>query len=82
MLGSVYTHYALHDKLDRMAPGIIISLLLLTRLIIYQQDKYSNNEKSTELKTEVTNEENDNQQESVDEESDEEKISSNEKKND
>jgi len=42
MLGAVYTHYALHDKLDRMAPGIIFSLLLITRLIIYQQGKSSN----------------------------------------
>jgi hypothetical protein len=42
MLGAVYTHYALHDKLDRMAPGVIFSLLLITRLIIYQQGKSSN----------------------------------------
>ncbi|CAF0916777.1 unnamed protein product [Rotaria sp. Silwood1] len=82
MLGAVYTHYALHDKLDRMAPEIIICLLLVTRLIIYQQGKSSRNEKSTKLKDEVTNEEKDNQQESVDEESEDEKNSSNEKKND
>jgi hypothetical protein len=42
MLGAVYTHYALHDKLDRMAPGIVFSLLLITRLIIYRQGQYSN----------------------------------------
>lgn len=42
MLGAIYTHYALHDKLDRMAPGIIFGLLLATRLIIYQQGKHSN----------------------------------------
>jgi len=41
MLGAVYTHYALHDKLDRMAPGIVFGLLLLTRLIIYRIGKYS-----------------------------------------
>ena len=39
MLGAVYTHYALHDKLDRMAPGIVFSLLLITRLIIYQMQR-------------------------------------------
>ncbi|CAF0819545.1 unnamed protein product [Rotaria sordida] len=37
MLGAVYTHYILHDKFERMAPGLVFSLLLLTRLIIYRQ---------------------------------------------
>ena len=37
MLGAVYTHYVLHDKFERMAPGLIFSLLLLTRLIIHRQ---------------------------------------------
>jgi len=37
MLGAVYTHYILHDKFDRMAPGLVFSLLLLTRLIIHRQ---------------------------------------------
>jgi len=61
MLGAVYTHYALHDKFDRMAPGIVFSLLLITRLIIYRQEKYSSlnitNEKPTELNEEIENEE-------------------------
>ena len=39
MLGAVYTHYTLHDKFERMAPGLVFSLLLLTRLIIYRQVK-------------------------------------------
>ena len=51
MLGAVYTHYTLHDKLDRMAPGLIFGLLLITRLIIYQQTKFADldikNERST-----------------------------------
>ncbi|CAF0948761.1 unnamed protein product [Rotaria sordida] len=63
MLGAVYTHYALHDKLDRMAPGIIFGLLLFTRLIICAQEKRSRNEQSTKF----TNEEKDNQQEFTDE---------------
>lgn len=37
MLGAVYTHYVLHDKFERMAPGLVFSLLLVTRLIIYRQ---------------------------------------------
>jgi len=37
MLGAVYTHYVLHDKFERMAPGLVFSLLLLTRLIIDRQ---------------------------------------------
>lgn len=34
MVGAVYTHYALNDKFDRMTPGLIFALLLLTRLIV------------------------------------------------
>jgi len=37
MLGAVYTHYILNDKFERMAPGLVFSLLLLTRLIIHRQ---------------------------------------------
>jgi hypothetical protein len=37
MLGAVYTHYILGDKFERMAPGLIFGLLLLTRLIIHRQ---------------------------------------------
>ena len=51
MLGAVYTHYALKDKFERMAPGLVFSLLLLTRLIIYRQvsqrEKYSSSVKVT-----------------------------------
>ncbi len=61
MLGAVYTHYALHDKFDRMAPGIVFSLLLITRLIIYRQEKYPSsnitNEKSTKINEEIESEE-------------------------
>jgi uncharacterized membrane protein YdbT with pleckstrin-like domain len=57
MLGAVYTHYTLHDKLDRMAPGIVFSLLLFTRLIIHrlatQREKRL---KSTDLKQKSENE--------------------------
>ena len=37
MLGAVYTHYTLRDRFERMAPGLVFSLLLITRLIIYRQ---------------------------------------------
>jgi hypothetical protein len=37
MLGAVYTHYILRDKFERMAPGLVFSLLLITRLIIHRQ---------------------------------------------
>ena len=42
MLGAIYTHYALNDKFDRMAPGIIFSLLLFPRLLISRYSGYSN----------------------------------------
>jgi hypothetical protein len=70
MLGAVYTHYALHDKFDRMAPGIVFSLLLITRLIIYRQEKYSSlnikNEKPTELNEEIENEEDEDEEDQID----------------
>jgi len=59
MLGAVYTHYALHDKLDRMAPGIVFSLLLITRLIIYRQEKYPSLNITNEINEEIENEEED-----------------------
>lgn len=37
MLGAVYTHYTLRDRFERMAPGLVFSLLLITRLIIHRQ---------------------------------------------
>jgi hypothetical protein len=86
MLGAVYTHYALNDKFDRIAPGLIFSLLLLTRLVIYWQGKRSDlnikNEKPTELKKKIEQEEDNNTEESIDEESEEEQKTSNEKKKD
>ena len=36
MLGAIYTHYALHDKFERMTPGLVFSLLLAIRLILSQ----------------------------------------------
>ncbi|CAF1226165.1 unnamed protein product [Adineta ricciae] len=42
MLGAIYTHYALNDKFDRMAPGIIFSLLLFARLLILRYSGHSN----------------------------------------
>ncbi|UJR30665.1 hypothetical protein I4U23_018189 [Adineta vaga] len=47
-LGGIYTHYALHDKFDRMAPGIIFSLLLSTRFIISRHFKYLSLDQKTE----------------------------------
>ncbi|CAH1799331.1 unnamed protein product [Owenia fusiformis] len=37
MLGAVYTHWALKEGLERMAPALVFSLLLLCRYIIYLQ---------------------------------------------
>jgi hypothetical protein len=54
MLGAIYTHYALHDKLDRMTPGIVFSLLLITRLIIHRQGQYSSWNLMTESKNKKT----------------------------
>jgi flagellar biosynthesis component FlhA len=71
MLGAVYTHYALHDKFDRMAPGLVFSLLLLTRLIIHRQvtqrEKGAKPEKKTKIE-EKEEEEEDEEEENEDEE--------------
>ncbi len=58
MLGAVYTHYILHDKFERLAPGLVFSLLLLTRLIIHRQVSRREKQPSTEKKpTKVESEE-------------------------
>lgn len=43
MGGGFYTHYALNDSFERMAPSLIFGLLIVCRLIILQQ--VSNKEK-------------------------------------
>ncbi|CAF1600814.1 unnamed protein product, partial [Didymodactylos carnosus] len=59
MLGAVYTHYILKDKFERMAPGLVFSLLLLTRLIIHRQvqqrEKRTNQKQPTVTKKESKN---------------------------
>lgn len=56
MLGAVYTHYSLHDKFDRMTPGIIFSFLLALRLIIHRQGQYlKGNITNEETKSNITN---------------------------
>lgn len=67
MLGAVYTHYVLGDKFERMAPGLVFALLLLTRLIIHRQ--VTQRDKGTSAKKIVQESGDDNQEE---EESDEE----------
>lgn len=37
MLGGFYTHYALNDSFERMAPSLVFGLLLICRLIILYQ---------------------------------------------
>ncbi|KAH9381642.1 hypothetical protein HPB48_010597 [Haemaphysalis longicornis] len=37
MLGAVYTHAALRDKFERMAPSIVFSLMLGCRLVVFYQ---------------------------------------------
>lgn len=40
MAGGFYTHFALNDAFERMAPSLIFSLLIVCRLIIlYQVNK-------------------------------------------
>jgi len=70
MLGAVYTHYALHDKFERMAPGLVFSLLLITRLIIYRQ--VTQREKSTSKKTEQIREKKKSESEEQDEDEEDE----------
>ena len=37
MAGGFYTHYALKDAFERLAPSLVFGLLLVCRLIIYYQ---------------------------------------------
>lgn len=37
MLGALYTHAALQDKFERMAPSIVFTLMLGCRLVVYYQ---------------------------------------------
>jgi hypothetical protein len=37
MSGAIYTHIALNDAFDRVAPSLIFSLLIICRLIILYQ---------------------------------------------
>jgi len=79
MLGAVYTHYALHDKFERIAPGLVFSLLLLTRLIIHRQVTQrekglsAKKEPKKEPKKEETEEE---EEEEVEQESDDQESQS------
>ena len=83
MLGAVYTHYILRDKFERMAPGLVFSLLLLTRLIIYRQVTQREKGSSVEKKaSKVENESEEEEEEAnIEQESDdEEEPSDNEDK--
>ena len=71
MLGAVYTHYVLGDKFERMAPGLVFALLLLTRLIIHRQ--VSQRDKGTSTKKIVQESGDDNEEEEEEEESESEK---------
>ena len=37
MIGGFYTHYALNDSFERLAPSLIFSLLIICRFIILYQ---------------------------------------------
>jgi hypothetical protein len=37
MSGAIYTHIALNDAFDRIAPSLVFSLLIICRLIILYQ---------------------------------------------
>jgi len=81
MLGAVYTHYTLHDKFERMAPGLVFSLLLLTRLIIYRQvtqreKGLSAEKKPTKVESKPENEEEEEEEDEVEQESDDQESQS------
>lgn len=92
MLGAVYTHYILNDKFERMAPGLVFSLLLLTRLIIHRQvsqrEKRLSKEKTTKSKEKAESEEEEteeveqqsDEQESPNENEEKQKVSRDKKK--
>lgn len=81
MLGAIYTHYTLHDRLDRMAPGIIFGLLLFTRLIIHQQVKRASSNVKSETSTTLKTEEKLIEQKPVDEKPKSKKKANEKKKN-
>lgn len=70
MLGAVYTHYVLGDKFERMAPGLVFALLLLTRLIIHRQ--VTQRDKGTSAKKIVQESGDDNQEEESESDKEEE----------
>ncbi|CAF3322297.1 unnamed protein product [Rotaria socialis] len=79
MMGAVYTHYVLHDKFDRMAPGLVFGLLLLTRLIIYRQVAQREQRSSVEKKApkSYTEEEEEEEEEEVEQESEDQESQNN-----
>lgn len=80
MLGAVYTHYALHDKFDRMAPGLVFSLLLVTRLIIHRQVSQREKRSQTQKKTTNSSQEEEENDEMGQESEDQESQNDNEEK--
>jgi len=76
MTGAVYTHFILGDKFERMAPGLVFALLLLTRLIIHRQvtqrEKGSSTEKKVKKAKSEEKEEKEQEEEEDDDEEDEE----------
>ncbi|CAF3570030.1 unnamed protein product [Rotaria socialis] len=77
MMGAVYTHYVLHDKFDRMAPGLVFGLLLLTRLIIYRQVAQREQRSSVEKKAPKSDTEEEEEEEEVEQESEDQESQNN-----
>lgn len=73
MLGAVYTHYILGDKFERMAPGLVFALLLLTRLIIHRQVTQREKGPSAKKIEQESGDDNEEAEESESEEEEEEK---------
>lgn len=37
MMGAAYTHYAIGDKFERIAPALVFTFMLTCRLVVYLQ---------------------------------------------
>lgn len=48
MLGAVYTHAALKDRFERMAPSIVFVLMLVCRLVVFYQVQSREKARATE----------------------------------
>ena len=55
MLGGTYTHYALKDSFERMAPSLVFALLIVCRLVILKQVNKRERKELEEIKKLIEN---------------------------